>query len=162
MGFKPSPYNTAQSYGWAEEVIRGNPADQSLPTHWKHVEMNLPGSGGYNPMRPWVSKQRGDGHMAADILAYCDDLRVCGFCQKATQASTRRVAQMSNYLGMQDAPRNRCASLVPGPEPWLSRWMMQGSLPLFRRKSGTRPGPYWMVCGMDWKTGVVAFCTRMC
>jgi hypothetical protein len=45
--------------------------------------------------------------MVADILAYCEDLRVCGFCGKATQASTCRVAQMSNYLGMQDAPRKR-------------------------------------------------------
>jgi hypothetical protein len=107
MGFKPSPYNTAQSYGWAEEVIRGNPADQSLPFHWDRVEMNLPGSAGYNPTRPWVSKRRGDGHMAAVILAYCDNLRVCGFCQKATQASTRQVPQMSNYLGIQDAPRKR-------------------------------------------------------
>lgn len=26
MGLKPSPHNTTQAVGWAEEVVRGDPA----------------------------------------------------------------------------------------------------------------------------------------
>jgi hypothetical protein len=65
IGFTPSLYNMVQSIGWAEEVIRGNPRDHSLPFHWDFIEMNLPGDVSYNLTRPWMSKRRSDGDMAA-------------------------------------------------------------------------------------------------
>jgi hypothetical protein len=107
MGFTPSPYNTAQSMGWAEEIIRGNPCDMMLPFHWVLVEFNLPGSVAYDPSRPWVSKRRSDGDIAADMVSYCDDLRTCGPSREAALFATKRVASVCNYLGIQDAPRKR-------------------------------------------------------
>jgi hypothetical protein len=107
MGFKSSPYNTAQSYGWAEEVIKGNPQEADSPFHWMTVELNLLGSPNYNPTRPWVSKRRADGRLATDVLAYCDDLRLIGPTRDLALRAMRRVASIANYLGMQDAPRKR-------------------------------------------------------
>jgi hypothetical protein len=101
MGFTPSPYNMAQSMGWAEEVIRGNPRrEHSLPFHWDFIEMNLPGNVSYDPTRPWMSKRRSDGDMAAEMLSYCDDLRTCGPNREVTLFTTRRVAKICNYLGI--------------------------------------------------------------
>jgi hypothetical protein len=107
MGFKPSPYNTALSFGWAEEVIRGNPKDVTLPFQWDHVELNLPGSKNYNPSLPWLSKRRLDGLMACDFVTYCDDLRTLGATSALALAASARVASLSNFLGVQDAPRKR-------------------------------------------------------
>jgi hypothetical protein len=107
MGFKPSPYNTALSFGWAEEVIRGNPRDESSPFHWDHVLLNLPGSENFNPALPWLSKRRLDGLMACDFVTYCDDLRTLGATTALALAASARVASLSNYLGVQDAPRKR-------------------------------------------------------
>jgi hypothetical protein len=45
MGFMSLPYNMmVQSMGWADEIIRGNPCDLTLPFHWNHIELNLPGA----------------------------------------------------------------------------------------------------------------------
>jgi hypothetical protein len=107
MGFTPSPYNTTQSMGWAEEIIRGNPDDLDLPFHWSHVELNLPGVASYDPSRPWVSKWTMEEQLAADMQSYCNDLRTCGLSCRATLLATRRVASVCNYLGIQDAPRKR-------------------------------------------------------
>jgi hypothetical protein len=39
------------------------------------VELNVPGSKGYRPGRPWISKRRRDGIIAADVLVFVDDGR---------------------------------------------------------------------------------------
>lgn len=107
MGFRSSPYNTALSFGWAEELIRGNPGDSTNPYQWDHVELNLPGSSLYQSSKPWVSKRRLDGSISAEILAYVDDLRVLATGRRLTRDAMRRAAAISNYLGVQDAPRKR-------------------------------------------------------
>jgi hypothetical protein len=47
MGLKSSPYQAVQALGFAEEVIRGDR---------RSVRQNLPGSEGYDPALPWISK----------------------------------------------------------------------------------------------------------
>ena len=62
--------------GIAEEVIRGDPSDPTNVFRWDSVELNLPGSKGYDPSRPWVAKYRmEDGRIAADLFIFVDDLR---------------------------------------------------------------------------------------
>jgi hypothetical protein len=107
MGFKPSPYNTALSFGWAEEIIRGNPRDRDLPFHWDHVDMNLPGSSAFNPCLPWVAKRRFDGELSSDMLTYCDDLRILGASWYRAVAAAHRCGSMVNFMGIQDASRKR-------------------------------------------------------
>jgi hypothetical protein len=115
MGFKPSPYNTALSFGWAEEIIRGNPKDRSLPFHWDYVECNLPGSVTFNPSLPWVAKRRFDGELSSDMLTYCDDLRILGSSWDRAVAAASRCASMINFMGIQDATRKRrFPSRAPG------------------------------------------------
>jgi hypothetical protein len=54
------PYQAVQAMGIAEEVIRGNRKDPNSVYQWDTVELNLPGSDGYNPKGPWVHKLRLD------------------------------------------------------------------------------------------------------
>jgi hypothetical protein len=56
MGLTSLPYIACQGMGFAEEVIRGNKDDPNNIFWWKQVSLNLPGSEGYDPKRPWVSK----------------------------------------------------------------------------------------------------------
>ena len=115
MGFKPSPYIACRSYLWAEEIIRSNPEDQSLPFHWKELHLNLPGSDQYDPAKPWVCKRTSSGEIAADVLSYVDDLRISAWSEEACWAATRRTASYCQFLGMQDAPRKRrFPSKTPG------------------------------------------------
>jgi hypothetical protein len=107
MGFKPSPYNTAMSFGWAEEIIRGNPRDRSLPFQWDYIDCNLPGSPTFNPSLPWVAKRRFDGDLASDMLTYCDDLRILGSSWDRAVAAAHRCGSVVNFMGIQDATRKR-------------------------------------------------------
>jgi hypothetical protein len=76
MGFRSSPYNTIQAILFAEEQIRGNPRDLGNVLHWDAIRLNLPGSLGYEPSQPWVSKVRSqDGLIACDFIIYVDDVR---------------------------------------------------------------------------------------
>jgi hypothetical protein len=114
MGFKPSPYNACRTFMWGEELIRGNPADKTLPFQYERIELNLPGDPFYDPTRPWVSKRRDDGQIASDILSYVDDLRSSGASEELCKQATKRIASVVNYLGMQDAPRKR---RIPSKNP---------------------------------------------
>jgi hypothetical protein len=115
MGFRPSPYNACRSFLWAEEIIRGNPRDVSLPFQYDRIELNMPGEVDYCPDKPWLMKTRADGKIASDVVTYIDDLRTIGSSEELCQEVTRRVASVVNYLGMQDAPRKRRpASKTPG------------------------------------------------
>ena len=43
MGMKPSSYNAARYFYWAEELARGNPKDDTTnPFHYSEVILNLP------------------------------------------------------------------------------------------------------------------------
>ena len=78
MGAKSSPYQAVQGMSVAEEVIRGDPAVESNIFRWSSVRLNCPGYPHYDPSKPWVSKVREDGVIAADLVGYVDDLRLSG------------------------------------------------------------------------------------
>ena len=116
MGLKSSPYQVCQAILFAEEVIRGDRKDKDNPFKWDKVRVNLPGSPGYDPTKPWVSKIRvSDGKIAADFYVYVDDARITGATDLECWVATRRVAAGFNHLGIQDAPRKRRPpSVTPG------------------------------------------------
>ena len=71
MGLKSSPYQACQAMMVVEEVIKGNPRDESNPFRWDQVVCNLPGSEDYDPTKSWVYKIRtSDGKIACDIYIY--------------------------------------------------------------------------------------------
>jgi hypothetical protein len=117
MGLKPSPYQAVQGMMVAEEMIKGDRTDPKNPFRWDVVRLNLPGSDGYDPALPWVSKIRlDDWNIACDIVIFVDDLRVTGPEKHECWKAGQRAAQVLNHLGLQDAPRKRRdASQAPGP-----------------------------------------------
>lgn len=117
MGLRTSPFSTVQALSWLEEIIFGDRRDPNNVFRWDKIETNLPGSADYDPSRPWVSKIRNsDGHIAADIMSYIDDLRSTGPSEEECWRASRRVASLCNHYGIQDAPRKRRApSQTPGP-----------------------------------------------
>jgi hypothetical protein len=102
----------------SEDVIKGNRLEKSNLFHWDKVVLNLPGSTGYDPARPWLYKFDSLGNkLAAFVVSYVDDLRTGddGGKQRCDQV-THQVASRLNYLGEQDAARKRgAASQQPGP-----------------------------------------------
>jgi hypothetical protein len=81
MGFKPSPFNATRAFAWAEEVIRGDPMDESNPLHWSKVRLNLPGEETYDLTLPWLSKVVGEPScesIGGDFASYIDDIRTRG------------------------------------------------------------------------------------
>mmetsp|Transcript_18229 Transcript_18229/g.45121 ORF Transcript_18229/g.45121 Transcript_18229/m.45121 type:complete len:1319 (-) Transcript_18229:2184-6140(-) len=115
MGVKSSPYQAVQGMTVAEEVIRGNPSDSKNVFKWDSVRLNLPGDEAYDPSKPWVSKVRNDGQIAADLVGYVDDLRPSGSSRKEAWHAARRTASILNHLGIQDAARKRRdSSRTPG------------------------------------------------
>lgn len=107
MGFRFSPYQTVQGMLFAEEVIRGDPADTSNVLAWDIIVLNLPGDPIYDPSKCWVFKARVDGRLACDFLIYVDDCRTIGGDLEEARSVSRRVASVLNFLGLQDAPRKR-------------------------------------------------------
>jgi hypothetical protein len=84
--------------------------------YFARVRMNLPGSLGYDPRQPWVSKVRKtDGRIAADVVTFLDDARPSGPSKRESwQAAIKRASTLSN-LGLQDAPqKRRDSSQTPG------------------------------------------------
>jgi len=117
MGLKSSPYNAIQGVLFAEEVIRGNPADPKNVFRWDFVRLNLPGMVDYQTHLPWVSKVRADDNrVASDFVSYVDDMRTCGNSKEEGRQASRTVAGTLNWLGLQDAARKRREpSREPGP-----------------------------------------------
>ena len=116
MGFRPSPYVCTQTFGWGENLIRGNRKCPNNPLRWDSIKMNLPGDPDYDPKMPWVYRwDEVNRRMASDFCCYIDDIRGIGNSERVCRAATRRVASWVNYLGQQDAPRKRRPpSKVPG------------------------------------------------
>jgi hypothetical protein len=105
MGLKPSSYQTTQAMMFAEDVIRGDPDDETNIFKWDHVRMNLPGDSKCDPSLPWVYKVKRDGTPAADSFFYVDDNRTTGNSEKEAWQAARKVASVCSYLGIQDASR---------------------------------------------------------
>ena len=116
MGLRPSPHICTQTFGWAEEVIRGDRRDQSNPLAWDTVVLNLPGDKDYDPALPWVYRFNSVTKQMANFFGtYIDDIRTGGPSEEDCHRTSRRVASIINYLGMQDAARKRRAgALRPG------------------------------------------------
>jgi hypothetical protein len=76
MGFRPSPYQTTQSIGWAKEMMMGDPLDATNVFQWSLVRLNLRGLPYDDPRVQRVSKiRKEDGRVAADLFIYIDDFR---------------------------------------------------------------------------------------
>jgi hypothetical protein len=115
MGFRSSPYNACQSFLWGEEINGGDPRDTTSPFLYESVELNMPGTLGYLPNKPWLMKMRADGWMASDVVTYINDLQTIGATKELCQEVTRWMALVVNYLWMQDAPHKcRAPSKFPG------------------------------------------------
>lgn len=116
MGLRPSPYICVKGMLLAKEFIMGDPKDELNIFCYDHVLFNLPGMESFDSAKPWVSKRRADGTIAADVVGFVDDLRPIasseGECWEASQLVSKRLA----YLGLQDASRKRNPpSKTPGP-----------------------------------------------
>ena len=121
MGFTPSPYIAAKLYGWTIDVILGDRRDPKNPFKWDRVSLNLPGDPSYNPTQPRVCKM--DADLLASVLeAYVDDIRPMGATELRCQRASSRVAQITQYLGQQDAAR-KCRPPSQTPGPWCGAFM---------------------------------------
>lgn len=112
MGLKWSPYQAIKSMHFAEELIRGDHTDPTNVFHWNKVLVNLPGRPDYDPTYPWLCKVKIDPDtgkilVAADFFTFVDDLRPTGSTKSEAWLAGRRAASVTNWLGIQDAPRKR-------------------------------------------------------
>ncbi|KAI2508968.1 hypothetical protein MHU86_5463 [Fragilaria crotonensis] len=115
MGLRSSPYLSVQSVTRIKQAFLGNPSDRENPFHWETVGLNLPGSEGYDPSVPWISKLRYDRTIAVDLHIYIDDVRITGQSKELVWRAGSRVAKLCSYYGLQDAPRKlREPSQTPG------------------------------------------------
>ena len=93
MGLRPSPYQAVQTGLQLKQLALGDRRDVSNVFRWAKVRLNLPGSTGYDPTLPWVSKVRKDGlTLAADVHQFVDDLRETGPTEEETWRAGSRVA----------------------------------------------------------------------
>jgi hypothetical protein len=107
MGVKSLPYQAVSALTVVDEVIKGDPEDESNIFQWVRVILNLPGNQDYDPNLPWVSKVRADGRIAADLFTFVDDLRPAGPGKKEAWMAARRAFSILNWLGLQEAARKR-------------------------------------------------------
>ena len=118
MGLRLSPHICTQTFGWAEEVIRGDRQDQSNPLAWDTVVLNLPGDKDYDPALPWVYHFNSVTKQMANFFeTYIDDICTGGPSEEDCHGTLRRVTSIINCLGMQDAARKRRAG-APRPGAW--------------------------------------------
>jgi hypothetical protein len=77
-GAQDFPVSDRPVHSLAQEIVLGKRHAESNVFRSGKVCLNLPGSPGYNPVRPWVFKSRADGTLAADLNVFVDDTRVTG------------------------------------------------------------------------------------
>ena len=106
MGFSPSPFYATAFYYIALEFVIGNHSDKDNHLRWDRVKLNLPGSRHFNPALPWIVKWNDQiENIAADIVAFVDDLRVSSVDEETAWAVGRQLGSRLQYLGIQDTPR---------------------------------------------------------
>ena len=116
MGLKSSPYIAIKSMLLIKEKILGNRHDPDNVFRWDYVLLNLPGMESYDSSKPWVSKRRKDGCLAADCLSFVDDYRECGPSEREVWKAGQQIACTMASHGAQDASRKRgFPSHSPGP-----------------------------------------------
>jgi hypothetical protein len=115
MGLKSSPYIAVKSVHLANEIAYGNRKDPKNPLRWTTVRLNLPGSRGYTPTKPWVCRLREDGQISGAVPTYVDDMRPVGCSPADCWLVTHWIATWYCFLGIQVAARKtRPPSQTPG------------------------------------------------
>jgi hypothetical protein len=85
--------------GFVEEEIWGDRTDPENVFRWDRVRLNLPGSNGYDPGQPWVSKVRNsDGRIAAGLVTFVDDCQPSRPTKKETWQAARKTAGRYSQL----------------------------------------------------------------
>jgi hypothetical protein len=93
---------------WALAIIFGDRTNAKNVFRFCHVRLNLPGKQDYNPMWPWVYKERIDGSIASDVHVYVNELRTMGAStEEECWSASQRVSLVLASLGLQDAARKR-------------------------------------------------------
>ena len=105
-GFLAFAFYATAFYYIALEFVIGNHLDKENHLRWDRVKLNLPGSRHFNPALPWLMKWNDQiENIAADIVAFVDDLRVSGVDEETAWAVGRQLGSRLQYLGIQDTPR---------------------------------------------------------
>jgi hypothetical protein len=118
MGLKNSPYSAILGVLFMDEIIRGDPGDPRNIFQWDYIRLNLPGHPDYKPDLAWVCKmRRGNEELACDFVMYVDDTCTCGNSKEEAQQVSHRVANIMNWLGIQEAARKR-RDPCQDPGPW--------------------------------------------
>ena len=107
MGLKPSSYFTTHSMVLVEEFIQVCYYDCDNPLHCLNIRLNFLGYSKYSPSLPWVSNLTKVGNLAADFLAYIDDIRSIASSEEDGWVVGRSIATYCTYLGIQDDTRKR-------------------------------------------------------
>jgi hypothetical protein len=100
MGFRPSPYVSVRGVLWLKEEAQGDSADQDNVFRWDRVDLNLPGDPAYSPVRPWVSKRRRDGTLAADSVSFVDNICPTGPTEEEARQASQVMAKESARRGI--------------------------------------------------------------
>ena len=92
MGLRSSPYQAVQGKLVAEEMVLGNPGDQSNVFRWDQVVTKLPGSERYDPRLALVCT-RSEG-TAAWLLAFSRMLTTSARVPRTSWIVSRRVGDV--------------------------------------------------------------------
>lgn len=108
MGIKSSPHGCIRMDLLGDEVKQGSHTSPLNPFHFDPVHLNLPGSEGYQPALPWVSKiNSSTNRLAGDLKSYVNDKRPTGSSYEHCRMVARCTASTLSSLGMQDAIRKQ-------------------------------------------------------
>ena len=88
------------------------------PFQWHSIQLNLPGTVGYDPTLSWVSKLRRDGNIACVLFTLVDDERVVGPSKELTWQVAHMLTTKQSYLGIQDA-MYKVSPCSQAPGTWL-------------------------------------------
>ena len=129
---------------------------------WEKVELNLPGSSLYSPVKPWVSKRRRDGTLAADSVSFVDNICPTGPTEADSRQASQVMAKELPHRGIQDAVAN--AGMIAKHlghglgryfillTPWLLLWLSKPN-GTRRRQNLVGYRPVWMKVQM-WSTSL--------
>jgi hypothetical protein len=107
-GFTSLPFPHHPSPGVIGGEDFGDRNDLDNVFHWESLNISSSGKVEYDPIKPWVKKQREcDGKIATECLVYVDDLRPTGPSEEEYWRATRWVACQINHHGLKDAAQKR-------------------------------------------------------
>jgi hypothetical protein len=107
MGVTFSPYQATQFGRRLKVATIGRHDDPYNVFAWARVEVNLPGTPGYQPGQPWISKRRQDGRIAVDMCEFVDDYRFAAPSAELCWEASSKQGKTCSFHGCQDALRKR-------------------------------------------------------